>query len=88
MTININKAQTVMLNKTQQKPLNKQILSHNKQKWQSQIFIFSKILESFRLNIVRQTMSFPYHFEFHLGKHDLFTMYTNNIRNTISFFQL
>ena len=29
-----------MLNKTQQKPLKKQILSHMQQKWQSQILDF------------------------------------------------
>ena len=86
MTINMNKEQTGMLNKTQQKPLKKQILSHGQQKLKSQILDFPKNLESFlcfRLNIVRQTLSYPYHFEFHLEKYGLFAMYTNNKRYTI-----
>ena len=86
MTINMNKEQTGMLNKTQQKPLKKQILSYVQQKLKSQILDFPKNLESFlcfRLNIVRQTLSYPHHFEFHLGKYGLFAMYTNNKRYTI-----
>ena len=47
MTININKVQTDMLNKTQQKPFKKQILSYTQQEWQSQILDFSKNLESY-----------------------------------------
>ena len=41
MKININKVQTGMPNKTQQKPLKKQILS-TQQKLRSQIWDFSK----------------------------------------------
>ena len=45
MKININKVQTGMLNKTQQKPLKKPILSHTQQKYQSQILNFSQKIE-------------------------------------------
>ena len=67
MTINTNKVQTDMLNKTQWKPLKKEILPHVQQESQSHILDFSKNLESFRfrLNIVRQTMMFSCHFEFY-----------------------
>ena len=41
-----------------------------------------------RLNIVRQTMGFLYHFEFHLGKYELFTMYSINKRYIIFYVQL
>ena len=47
MTININKVQTGMLNKTKWKPLKKQILSHMQQKIQYQILDFSKNFESY-----------------------------------------
>ena len=45
MPININKVQAEMLNKTQQKPLKKQNLSHTQKKWQPQIWIFLKTLK-------------------------------------------
>ena len=44
MTINMNKGQTGMLNKTQQKPLKKQVLPHVQQKLKSQILNFPKNL--------------------------------------------
>ena len=43
----IKKVQIGMLNKTQKKPLKKQILSHKQQKWQPQILDFPRNLESY-----------------------------------------
>ena len=73
MTININKVQTCMLNKTQEKPLKKQILSHMQHKWQSQILDFSRNLESYlvldwiswdRKWVFHRTLSFTYEITF------------------------
>ena len=39
-----------------------------------------------RLNIVRRIMRFSNQFRFHLGKYELFTMYSNNKRYIVFYF--
>ena len=78
MTININKAQIGMLNKTIEVIEETNSVTYSIEMTVSDFGFFLKPwkLSCFRLNIMRQAITFSYQFEFYFEDCELFTIYT------------